>query len=49
MLDVAAISDPSAAEVTLDPTRARLLAELGDRRPYFYPFKRILMWGRMAA
>jgi len=29
MLDVAAIRDPSAAEVTLDRTRARLLAELG--------------------
>ena len=28
MLDVAAISDPSAAGVTLDHTRARLLAEL---------------------
>lgn len=24
----------------------RLLAELGDHRPYFYPFKRILIWGR---
>jgi DNA-binding transcriptional ArsR family regulator len=31
VLDVAVISDPSAAEVSLDPTRARLLAEL--RRP----------------
>lgn len=30
VLDVAAISDPSAAEVTLDRTRARLLAELGQ-------------------
>ncbi len=28
MLDVAVISDPSAAELTLDPTRSRLLAEL---------------------
>ncbi len=28
VLDVAVISDSSAAEVTLDPTRARLLAEL---------------------
>ncbi len=24
----------------------RLRAELGDRSPYLYPFKRILMWGR---
>jgi len=30
VLDVAAISDPSAAEVTLDRTRARLLAELSQ-------------------
>ena len=26
--------------------RERLRAALDDRRPYFYPFKRILMWGR---
>ncbi len=26
--------------------RERLNAALGDQRPYFYPFKRILMWGR---
>jgi trans-aconitate 2-methyltransferase len=26
--------------------RVRLLEELGDRAPYFYPFKRILMWAR---
>jgi trans-aconitate 2-methyltransferase len=26
--------------------RARLRAALGDQRPYFYPFKRILLWGR---
>jgi DNA-binding transcriptional ArsR family regulator len=28
VLDIAVISDPSAAEMTLDPTRSRLLAEL---------------------
>jgi trans-aconitate 2-methyltransferase len=28
--------------------RDRLLAELGDRSPYLYPFKRILMWARRA-
>jgi hypothetical protein len=28
MLDVAVIDDPAVAEVTLDPMRARLLAEL---------------------
>ena len=27
--------------------RERLNMALGDRRPYFYPFKRILMWGRL--
>ncbi|GII73044.1 transcriptional regulator [Sphaerisporangium melleum] len=30
MLDVAVIEDPAAAEVTLDPVRARLLAELAE-------------------
>ena len=29
--------------------RERLYAALGDQRPYFYPFKRILLWGRIAA
>jgi trans-aconitate 2-methyltransferase len=27
--------------------RRRLLSELGERRPFFYPFKRILLWGRL--
>jgi trans-aconitate 2-methyltransferase len=27
--------------------RGRLHASLGDQRPYFYPFKRILLWGRL--
>jgi trans-aconitate 2-methyltransferase len=27
--------------------RQRLHAALGDQRPYFYPFKRILLWGRL--
>ncbi|MGH3879923.1 MAG: ArsR/SmtB family transcription factor [Actinophytocola sp.] len=30
MFDVAVIEDPAAAEVSLDPTRARLLAELAE-------------------
>src|SRR5438093_4596611 len=30
MLDVAVIADPAAAEVALDPVRARLLAELAE-------------------
>jgi trans-aconitate 2-methyltransferase len=28
--------------------RKRLNVALGDQRPYFYPFKRILLWGRLA-
>ena len=31
----------------VDRYRERLLATLGDQRPYFYGFKRILMWGRL--
>lgn len=27
--------------------RASLLAELPDERPFFYPFKRLLLWGRL--
>ena len=30
----------------IDLYRERLLAVLGDRSPYLYPFKRILMWGQ---
>ena len=30
----------------VDLYRQRLLAVLGDRSPYSFPFKRILMWGR---
>ena len=29
----------------LDEYRARLAEELGDERPYFYTYKRVLMWG----
>ncbi len=31
----------------VDAYRGRLLAHLGDRSPFFYPFKRILFWGRL--
>jgi len=34
-------------EEFVDEYRRRLVAELGDRRPYFYTFKRILMWGAL--
>jgi trans-aconitate 2-methyltransferase len=30
----------------LERYRQRLLPQLSDTRPYFYPFKRILFWGR---
>lgn len=33
----------------LDRYRARLLPALRDARPYFYPFKRILLWARREA
>lgn len=32
----------------IDVYRARLLDVLGERSPYLYPFKRILLWGRTA-
>ena len=38
--------DAAAYERFLAVYRARLLDEIGDRRPYFYAFKRILIWGR---
>lgn len=40
--------DDEAYARLLDRFRTRLLAEIGDREPYFYAFKRILMWGRAA-
>lgn len=32
----------------VDRYRERLVAELGEVRPYFYAFKRILLWAKMA-
>jgi trans-aconitate 2-methyltransferase len=37
---------PELHEPFVDAYRRVLLARLGDHAPYFYPFKRILMWGR---
>ncbi len=37
---------PERYEEFVSEYRDRLLAELGDHAPYFYAFKRILMWGR---
>ena len=33
----------------VDAYRRRLLEVLGERSPYFYPFKRILLWGRRSS
>jgi trans-aconitate 2-methyltransferase len=38
--------DEAAYERFVAEYRRRLVAELGERSPYFYPFKRILLWGR---
>jgi trans-aconitate 2-methyltransferase len=40
---------PADFEQFLEEYRARLVAHLGDQQPYFYPFKRILFWGRASA
>jgi trans-aconitate 2-methyltransferase len=37
---------PELYDQFVERFRERLLAQLGDRRPFFYPFKRILFWGR---
>ena len=38
--------DPAMYQLLVERYRDRLLAEVGDHRPYFYPFKRILCAGR---
>lgn len=38
----------SLHEPFVDAHRTALIEQLGDVSPYFYPFKRILMWGRTA-
>ena len=35
-------------EPFIDTYRSALLAEIGDHEPYFYAFKRLLMWGRIS-
>ena len=37
---------PERWDEFVDRYRARLLDVIGDRSPYLYPFKRILLWGR---
>ncbi len=41
--------DDDAYERFVDRYRTRLLAVLGERSPYFYAFKRILLWARSPA
>lgn len=41
--------EPAMFERFLAAYRERLLAALPRERPYFYPFKRTLMWGRLPA
>lgn len=40
---------PEVYERFVDEYRRRLVAIIGDKSPYFYPFKRILIWGRLPA
>jgi trans-aconitate 2-methyltransferase len=39
------LAAPDAARF-LDEYRARLIEVLGDRSPYFFPFRRLLFWGQ---
>jgi trans-aconitate 2-methyltransferase len=38
---------PSAFSAFVDRYTDRLVDTLGDQRPYFYPFKRILLWAQL--
>ena len=38
---------PDDYEAFLADYRARFLSQLPDERPFLYPFKRLLLWGRM--
>jgi trans-aconitate 2-methyltransferase len=48
LTDYAARMPESLHEEYVARYRDRLNAALGEQRPYFYPFKRILLWGRLA-
>lgn len=45
---IKAVLDPDAYADFVEEYRQRLLAELGEQRPYFYPFKRLLIWAATA-
>jgi len=38
---------PEAFAAFLERYRAALMPRLDDARPFFYPFKRLLVWGRV--
>jgi len=40
------VLEPDVFEQFVDEYRRRLLRAIGDTAPYFYPFRRILFWGR---
>lgn len=42
-----AVMAPDEFARFVDTYRARLVAVLGEHEPYFYAFRRILMWGRL--
>jgi hypothetical protein len=41
--------EPDMGNAFVARYRARLHAALADRSPYFYPFRRLLFWGRKGA
>ena len=40
--------DPETFAEFVSAYEQRLIATIGDRAPYFFPFRRILLWGRLA-
>ena len=44
-----AVLDPATFELLVERYRSRLLAEIGEERPYFFTFSRILAWARRPA
>jgi len=41
------MDNPALFELFMERYRQRLLGVLGDSRPYFFAFKRLLMWARL--
>ncbi|HZQ87913.1 MAG TPA: hypothetical protein VFA83_23905, partial [Acidimicrobiales bacterium] len=42
-----ALADDDLFDAFVARYRQRLLDCLGEHSPFFYPFKRVLLWGRM--